>query len=442
MSFINKNNKRNNEVLPKYKKNIKSTENKNEQMDKITITPEMTSPSSNTQSMNKPLILLFVDNSHNLKALHRTLTNEKYRIVVALTKKELSQHITEETFNLLIFDLTLSKKRSYNIIKHVRDQFTLLELPILMIIERFNLSSKADPFEIGVNDCLLKPWNKDELLSRIQSLLHLNLLYKKLQNINLLLDEKVKQLTAQLKRLQESSTSKEQLQAYLLANLAHELGTPVTVLQNYLQAVHYGYLDEKEQKHYIEVAFDKLTFLNKLIIDLFELSKLETKQTRFHFRKRLFFEWLEHLEQKLKTEMMKKGHAINFVKTEVQEDMYCLIDGEQLERAFLLLLEKLISSPSLKERKIELSINISRFHKYFLFRFVASGLSLNKCRLPHLLAQQDIKENIPKRVDQLGIKLAIVKKIVQAHEGEIWVNNKRNLVYRYFITLPFHTLQK
>src|SRR5699024_5583790 len=102
-------------------------------------------------------------------------------------------------------------------------------------------------FEIGANDYLAKPCEKKELLSRVKTLIQLGRMNRELMDINELLETKVMERTRKLQEVNQDLTevNKDLLEMAksrrdLLANIAHELGTPVTLIHGYVQSVQKG----------------------------------------------------------------------------------------------------------------------------------------------------------------------------------------------------------
>jgi signal transduction histidine kinase len=113
-------------------------------------------------------------------------------------------------------------------------------------------------------------------------------LSSKLKEVNTNLEEKIAERTAQLagsnERLIEANehlVQEERLRRRLITNISHELGTPMTSIQGYLQAMLDGVIDPGDPK-YVRMIYEKAAFVNRLTRDLFELSKLEAQQVIFN----------------------------------------------------------------------------------------------------------------------------------------------------------------
>jgi histidine kinase len=92
-----------------------------------------------------------------------------------------------------------------------------------------------------------------------------------------LLEEKVKERTHDILRLEKSRRD-------LLSNISHDLGPPLTSIQGYVEAILDGVINEPtQQKKYLKVVHTRILGIHRLIQDLFQLSKLETRHIDFHF---------------------------------------------------------------------------------------------------------------------------------------------------------------
>src|SRR5699024_805756 len=125
---------------------------------------------------------------------------------------------------------------------------------------------------------LTKPCDRKELLTRVNTLIQLRHLKNELNRINIALEDKVKQRTEELQIVNHNLEQMAESRTLLLANIAHDLGTPVTVIYNYIQALDKGIIHGTEREHYFHLAYNKIKVLNRLISDLFDLSKLEAQQ--------------------------------------------------------------------------------------------------------------------------------------------------------------------
>src|SRR5699024_2259965 len=113
-----------------------------------------------------------------------------------------------------------------------------------------------------------------ELLARVHSLIHLKSMNDELTTLNVELEQKVLDRTEELELMNDDLQSMNDSlikmatsRRNLLANIAHELGTPVMLLHSYVQALQAGLIDREDQKYQGSVEHH-IKVLNRLIDDL------------------------------------------------------------------------------------------------------------------------------------------------------------------------------
>lgn len=116
-------------------------------------------------------ILLIEDEHHLAVGIKFNLEAEDYRVTVVDDGNKALETISEnpEIFDLLILDVMLPGKSGYDVCQTLRaDGFTR---PILILSARTLPEDKARGFDVGANQYLVKPFELDELLSRVKNLL-------------------------------------------------------------------------------------------------------------------------------------------------------------------------------------------------------------------------------------------------------------------------------
>src|SRR5699024_808241 len=221
-------------------------------------------------TVSKAIILIADDDPINLQVLMNQLNLEGYEVIIATTGANVLEIVQRHSIDLVILDIMMPQMSGYEVTAKLREQFTLIDLPILMLTAKTQLQDKLIAFEAGANDYLAKPCDQEELLTRVHTLVQLSRLNSELKRVNLILEDKVKQRTKQLETANEHLEKIIDSRTHLLANIAHDLGTPVTVIQNYLQAFHSGLIEDDEREHYLSLAYSKIKILNRLITDLFD----------------------------------------------------------------------------------------------------------------------------------------------------------------------------
>ncbi len=116
-------------------------------------------------------IVIIDDYYSNIFAAASILKTEGYSIKGYVDVKEgLNEIINNPKVVLAIVDLMMPEVSGDEVCKEIRQRYTLLELPILILTARMQMSSLVKTFEAGANDFLHKPFEAEELRARVATL--------------------------------------------------------------------------------------------------------------------------------------------------------------------------------------------------------------------------------------------------------------------------------
>lgn len=140
------------------------------------------------------------------------------------------------------------------------------------------------------------------------------------------------EMSERLKASEEERIRMEQSRQQMLADISHDLKTPITVIQGYARAVDEGVADPAEQKRYLETIQAKADYMSELINSFYEYSRLEHPQFRLT-RERC--DMAEYLRQYI-AERYDELHMAGF-EPEVdipEKEIFANIDLFQFRRIF------------------------------------------------------------------------------------------------------------
>jgi two-component system, sensor histidine kinase ChiS len=120
---------------------------------------------------NLQTILLVDDSYLNIHAM-TIILGERYRVLKASNGFEALQHLSQRKTDLVITDMVMPGMSGIELIKHIRERYSLLELPIIAITTNDTIDNEV-LYQQGVNDSIIKPVTKEILLIRVQTCLQL-----------------------------------------------------------------------------------------------------------------------------------------------------------------------------------------------------------------------------------------------------------------------------
>ncbi|MCX7843127.1 MAG: ATP-binding protein [Clostridia bacterium] len=119
-------------------------------------------------------ILAVEDDTTNLRTLLSTIEAEDYFIkAVHDGQAAINELYGYRKFDLVILDIMLPKVSGFDVLKKIRERFLPVELPVLLLTAKSRAEDIKTGFELGANDFIAKPFEAEELKSRVRTLVQL-----------------------------------------------------------------------------------------------------------------------------------------------------------------------------------------------------------------------------------------------------------------------------
>ncbi|PWA09443.1 hypothetical protein DCC39_13165 [Pueribacillus theae] len=115
-------------------------------------------------------ILAVDDDPVNLKVLESTFSMAPYEIFTATNGQDALSMLDRYKWDIIIADVMMPNMSGYELTSHIRAQYSITELPVLLLTAYNRNEDIEAGFRAGANDYVTKPMNAVELKSRVQSL--------------------------------------------------------------------------------------------------------------------------------------------------------------------------------------------------------------------------------------------------------------------------------
>jgi signal transduction histidine kinase len=220
----------------------------------------------------------------------------------------------------------------------------------------------------------------------------------------------------------------------LVANVSHDLRTPISIIRGYVETVliKEDQLSPEERKKYLETILSGTNRLLNLVEELFELSKLEAKESLPNKESFSLAELLQDIHQKnlIIAESKKIKCNLNF-----EENIpFITADIGMMEKVFQNLLDNALK---FTPNGGEININLKKNEQNIIVEIVDSGQGINKDDLPHIFDRYyQIKRVSNGSSGGTGLGLAIVKKIADLHSINIEVKSEVNKGTSFILKIP------
>lgn len=220
----------------------------------------------------------------------------------------------------------------------------------------------------------------------------------------------------------------------LIANVSHDLRTPLASLQGYIETllIKAPELSEPERQQYLQVAYKHSQRLNDLIGELFELAKLDSGNVKLKSETFSLTELVFDCVQEF--ELRAKEQNVNLRINAPDENLFVVADIALIQRVLQNLLDNALRhTPS--GRSITLSVSDS-LHQAVI-EVADTGVGIAKHEIPHIFERfyQSKQQEHSGEIGS-GLGLAIVKKILDLHHSRIKVRSELDRGTSFAFDLP------
>ncbi|MDD2237954.1 MAG: ATP-binding protein [Kiritimatiellae bacterium] len=227
--------------------------------------------------------------------------------------------------------------------------------------------------------------------------------------------------------------SLEKIRREFVANVSHELKTPVTAIQGFAETLLNGENDQETINRFLEIIRRQTGRLNAIIEDLLNLSRLERDREhgeiqmgRFSLRK-----VLDNAVQCCRHEAERRGMSL---EVEGGEELKLDMNAELMEQAVVNLINNALKYSD-ENKTVRIRAAIERNEA--LISVTDEGFGIAAEHLPRLFERfYRVDKNRSRQMGGTGLGLAIVKHIVMAHGGRVDVESEPGKGSCFTIHLP------
>jgi len=208
----------------------------------------------------------------------------------------------------------------------------------------------------------------------------------------------------------------EGIRRELMANISHDLRTPLTMIQGYSEVMRD--IPGENNKDNIQVVIDEAQRLQSLVNDILELSRLEEQKYRLRIEEYSLTESLKVIISRYQSMLSSKGYIINF---DYDQDVYVKADELKISQVIYNLLNNAVTYTG-DDKKIEIKQKV--VGKYVRIEIIDTGEGIDESKILDIW-ERYYKIDSKHRRAQIGsgIGLSIVKSIVEQHKGFVGVKS-------------------
>lgn len=257
------------------------------------------------------------------------------------------------------------------------------------------------------------------------------------QNMNYMSD-RLKKAISKLQEanevLKEDIKRKEaidEMRKDFIANVSHELKTPIALIQGYAEGLNEGLCeDEESRKYYTEVIMDESEKMNKMVKQLLTLSSLESGNSILHKENFNMTSLTDSVLSSISILIGEKNVKVNF---DTSRDVFLYADEFKIEEVVTNYISNAIHHVN---DNGTIKIDVSEDESNVYFGVYNTGNQIPEKDLANVWEKFfKVDKAHSRSYGGSGIGLSIVKAIIEAHGGEVKVANKSDGV-EFGFTIP------
>ena len=203
-------------------------------------------------------ILIVDDVMSNVLLLKVLLTNEKFAIATASNGRQALEQVEKENPDLVLLDVMMPDMSGFEVAEHLKSNPNTADIPIIFLTALNSTADIVKGFQVGANDFISKPFNKEELIIRVT------------HQISLVAAKRL--ILSKTEELQRTIAGRDKLYSVI----AHDLRSPMGSIKMVLNMLILNLPSEKIGAEMYEL----LTMANQTTEDVFSLLDNLLKWTK------------------------------------------------------------------------------------------------------------------------------------------------------------------
>jgi len=329
--------------------------------------------------------------------------------------------------DLILLDVSMPEMDGFEVCRTIKSSPENNDIPVIFLTARIQKEDIVRGFELGAVDYIAKPFNLNEMLSRVKTHLELRSKSKELQEINFhlenIVEERTRELTDTNKKLSQANkkltkmydelSALDQAKNDFISHINHELRTPLNGIIGYTTL-----LDDilpAESKEYLASINSLVSRLVKVSEISLLLTELRTIDNKINIREIVLRDVLESLP---KSEDAAPKN-VNILLNRVRDSYIVLAEPRLLAACFSIITDNAVKYSPMGGN---IDIDVRDNDKFYSVEISDHGPGFSPTSMQTVF-ELFKADNLSHRSHGFGIGLATAKRIVDVLGGKINIRN-------------------
>ncbi len=244
--------------------------------------------------------------------------------------------------------------------------------------------------------------------------------------------DEIKELSNSLNKAKDELNKTNKMQQEFIANVSHDLRTPLTIISSYAEMIRDLSGDNKvKREEHLEVIISETNRLSSLVNDVLELTKLNANKQELNFKTIDISLLVYSVIDKLKLAI--NDNKINVI-TNIDKKAIASID----EVAFNQVVYNFLLN-AITYTKTTITVNVNIIDNKIIFNVIDDGVGIKESELNKIWDRYyRSEENHERHKFGSGLGLSIVKTILDNHSFKYGVNSVENKGSNFYVEIPLY----
>lgn len=243
--------------------------------------------------------------------------------------------------------------------------------------------------------------------------------------------DELSELSQSFNTMADSIEKTEDLRRTFVANVSHELRSPMTSIGGFVDGILDGTIPQESEKKYLEIVSSEVKRLSRLVSNMLEITRLQSQDLSQNAANYDFCAQVRRVIVGFESKINEKNIKINLTLPSNELEIYANEDA-----IFQVVYNLLENGLKFADRDTEIAINVTSKSGKVLFSIKNSGNDIPAEELPYIFDRfHKGDKSRGKDKTSLGLGLYIVKTIVNQHGGDCGAKSENGITEFYF-TLP------
>lgn len=231
--------------------------------------------------------------------------------------------------------------------------------------------------------------------------------------------KEIDELSETLTQAQEEMVKTDELRRDLMANVSHDLKTPLTMIKAYAEMIRdISYKDSEKMNEHLGIIVDETDRLTVLVNDILDLSRMQSNADTLSIEK---FDLAEDIKTIVNRYQIIKETEKYIINVEMPDSIMIKADKKKLNQVIYNLINNAINYTG-DDKTV--TVRVTKHKKYFLVEIIDTGKGIKESEIPYIWNKYYKNDkNHQRNVVSTGLGLSIVKEILELHGYEYGVKS-------------------